>query len=46
MTRLDELIEREESAIYRDLEDGLITQAQAQEALRDLYYSWAEEDQT
>ncbi len=44
MTRLDEMIEREESAIYRDLQEGLITQAEAQEALRDLY-QWIEEDQ-
>jgi hypothetical protein len=39
MTRLDELIEREEAAIYRDLEEGLLTQGEAQEALRDLYRS-------
>lgn len=44
MTRLDEMIEREEAAIYRDLEEGLITQAEAQEALRDLYRS-IEDDQ-
>lgn len=44
MTRLDEMIEREESAIYRDLEEGPITQAEAQEALRDPY-RWIEEDQ-
>lgn len=44
MTRLDEMIEREETAIYRDLEEGLMTQAEAQEALRDLY-RWIEEDQ-
>jgi hypothetical protein len=44
MTRLDELIEREESAIYRDLEEGLLTQAEAQDALRELY-RWIEDDQ-
>ena len=30
MTRLDKLVEREEAAIYRDLEDGLFTQAHSQ----------------
>lgn len=44
MTRLDEMIEREEAAIYRDVEEGLMTQAEAQEALRELY-RWIEEDE-
>lgn len=44
MTRLDELIEREEAAIHRDLADGLLTQAEAQDALRELY-RWVEEDE-